>query len=228
MKPPNASNSKRMKTGKAILLTASVIAIGAAVAGVWIVHQRQQRQAEAWEAARQRAARAAELDQLAKQSPPVAPPASAPTVSSQPTPEIPSSPQPTNVPKRPNPPAQPSVVQSGQPAPARRELQDPLARVALGMVGADADAEAYWLDAIYNPDLPDQEREDLMEDLNEDGLSDPRHPGPWDYPLIMNRITLIDQIVPTADQFMLPHLWEAYKDLWNLAEQAQGRGDPVR
>jgi type II secretory pathway pseudopilin PulG len=217
-----------MKTGKAILLAVLIIAIGTAVAGVWIVQQRQQRQAEAQEAAHQRAARAAELDQLAEQSQPVAPPAPAPTVSSQTIPEIPSSPQPTNVPKRPKPPTQPPVVQSVQPASARRELQDPLARVALGMVGADPDAEAYWLDAIYNPNLPDQEREDLMEDLNEDGLSDPRHPGPWDYPLIMNRITLIDQVVPTADQFMLPHLWEAYKDLWNLAELARGRGESIR
>jgi type II secretory pathway pseudopilin PulG len=217
-----------MKTGKAILLAVLIIAIGTAVAHVWIVQQRQQRQAEAQEAAHQRAARAAELDQLAEQSQPVAPPAPAPTVSSQTIPEIPSSPQPTNVPKRPKPPTQPPVVQSVQPASARRELQDPLARVALGMVGADPDAEAYWLDAIYNPNLPDQEREDLMEDLNEDGLSDPRHPGPWDYPLIMNRITLIDQVVPTADQFMLPHLWEAYKDLWNLAELARGRGESIR
>jgi hypothetical protein len=43
----------------------------------------------------------------------------------------------------------------------------------------------------------------------------------------MNRLRLIEQVVPTADSFMLTHLWEAYKDLWNLAEVAQGRGQPV-
>ena len=64
--------------------------------------------------------------------------------------------------------------------------------------------------------LPDHEREDLMEDLNEEGLSDYKQPGPEDFPLIMNRIAIIEQIAPYADQFMLPHLAEAYKDLVNL------------
>jgi hypothetical protein len=44
----------------------------------------------------------------------------------------------------------------------------------------------------------------------------------------MARIPRLEQIIPTADEFMLPHLWEAYKDLWNLAELAQGNGQPVR
>ena len=55
-----------------------------------------------------------------------------------------------------------------------------------------------------------------MEDLNEDGLSDPQHPGPQDLPLIVNRIRIIEQLAPYADDFMLEHLGEADKDLRNM------------
>jgi len=98
----------------------------------------------------------------------------------------------------------------------------------MSLVGVDPDAEAYWLDAIYDPTLPDQEREDLMEDLNEEGLSDQKRPGTQDFPLIINRLALIEEIAPYADEFMLPHLTEAYKDLLNLADITQGGGTPVR
>lgn len=117
------------------------------------------------------------------------------------------------------------------PIPAKRPkppLQDPVARVAMSLVGADPDAEAYWLEAIFDSSLPDKEREDLMEDLNEEGLSDHKRPGPEDFPLIVNRLALILEIAPEADDFMLRHLGEAYKDLLNLAAITQGEGDPVR
>ena len=107
----------------------------------------------------------------------------------------------------------PAAKKSAKP---KEPIQDPDARAALGLVGVDPAAEAYWLSAISNPSLPDQEREDLMEDLNEDGLSDPKHPGPEDLPLIVNRLVIIEEIAPTADPFMQEHLGEAYKDLKNL------------
>lgn len=117
---------------------------------------------------------------------------------------------------------------ANSPRAKKRELQDPLARDALSLVGADPAAEAYWLDAIYDSSLPDKEREDLMEDLNEDGLSDPKRPGPQDLPLILNRLAIIEELAPNADEFMLRHLGEAYKDLVNLAAITQGGGEPVR
>lgn len=116
-------------------------------------------------------------------------------------------------------------------APAKKPkepLRDPDARAAMSLVGVDPEAEAYWLGAIFDSNLPDGEREDLMEDLNEEGLSDPKHPGPQDYPLILNRLAILEDIVPHADEFMLSHLAEAYKDLANLAALAQGGGEPVR
>jgi len=107
------------------------------------------------------------------------------------------------------------AVRAIPPANAK-ELQDPDARAALSLVGNDPVAEEYWMAAIFDPSLPDKERADLMEDLNEEGLSDPKHPGPEDMPLIVNRIRLIEAVAPQADEFMLPRLVEAYKDLHNL------------
>lgn len=109
---------------------------------------------------------------------------------------------------------QTSAPQSGQKKP--RQLQDPMARVALAAVGMDADAEAYWLESIFDSSLPDKEREDLMEDLNEEGFVDAKNPTEEDLPLIMARMQIIEGVVPFADDFMLRHLGEAYKDLYNL------------
>src|SRR5262245_338870 len=39
-----------------------------------------------------------------------------------------------------------------------KALVDPTARVALSLVGIDAGAEAYWVEAIGNPELSDKER----------------------------------------------------------------------
>jgi hypothetical protein len=128
-------------------------------------------------------------------------------------------PAPTNV----QPVVKPQNVAAQTATPANGSLQDPVAREALSLVGVDSDAEQYWAAAIFDPTLPDQEREDLMEDLNEDGLSDPQHPGPQDLPLIVNRIRIIEQIAPFADDFMLEHLWEADKDLRNMLA-----GEPVQ
>ena len=120
-----------------------------------------------------------------------------------------------------------NAASSGRPA--KEPLRDPAAREALAWVGADPEAEAYWCAAINNPELSAKERQDLIEDLNEDGLSDPKHPGPDDLPLIVNRILLIEELSPSAlDQVNADAFAEAYKDLLNLASLAMGDGRPVR
>lgn len=125
---------------------------------------------------------------------------------------------------------QKAVVQASQGGPRAREpLQDPMARVALAFVGADADAEAYWYAAINDPSLSAHEREDLIEDLNEDGLSDPKHPTADDLPLIVSRLLIIEEVGPVAmDVVNADAFQEAYKDLVNLANVAMGGGKPVR
>ena len=78
------------------------------------------------------------------------------------------------------------------------EAQDPIARVALSLVGADAAADEYWIAAINDTSLPPDERRELIEDLNQDGFMDKKHPGPGDYQLIASRIQLIEELAPSA------------------------------
>jgi hypothetical protein len=89
------------------------------------------------------------------------------------------------------------------------------------MVGRDPDAEVYWLESIFDESLPNKEREDLMEDLNEEGFADPHHVTPEEFPLIVTRLQIIESVAPFADDFMSRHLAEAYKDLVNMLN---GRG----
>jgi len=111
---------------------------------------------------------------------------------------------------------QKAPAQAGQ-SPGSKEVADPLARLALSFVGADPEAEEYWIEAINDPSLSAHERQDLIEDLNEDGLSDPRHPGLEDLPLIVNRIRLIEELAPYAmDRVNADAFQEADKDLVNL------------
>jgi len=113
---------------------------------------------------------------------------------------------------------------AGKTSKPPKEIQDPEARAALSLVGADPDAEQYWADAINDPNLPANERKDLIEDLNEDGLSDPKHPGPQDLPLIVNRLRLIDELAPYAmDQVNADAFQEAQKDLLAMLD-----GKPVQ
>ena len=93
----------------------------------------------------------------------------------------------------------------------------------------DPDAEDYWFAAINDLTLPANERQNLIEDLNEEGLSDPEHPTIDDLPLIFSRLELIETIAPdAADEVNADAFMEAYKDLLNLAELAMGGGEPVR
>lgn len=114
---------------------------------------------------------------------------------------------------------------TGNPKPL---LQDPLARVALTLVGADPQAEAYWAEAINDPSLSAHERQDLIEDLNEDGLSDPDHPQMEDLPLIINRLQIIDALGPYAmDEVNADAFDEARKDLVNMFQQLTGTAWPL-
>jgi hypothetical protein len=91
---------------------------------------------------------------------------------------------------------------------------DPLARDALALVGIDPTAEEYWATAINDPNLSEQEREDLIEDLNEEGFADPKNPSPAELPLIVNRLQLIEEFAPYAmDNTNARSFAEAYRDL---------------
>jgi hypothetical protein len=122
-------------------------------------------------------------------------------------------PEPERISARNNAPSQ----NTGNPGRQKPPIQDPDARAALSFVGVDPQAEVYWASAINDPSLPAEERKDLIEDLNEDGLSDPHHPGPEDMPVIASRIALIEELAPQAmDQVNADAFAEAYKDLVGL------------
>ena len=118
-----------------------------------------------------------------------------------------------------------SQAQSPSPGSKRGKppILDPDAREALALVGTNPQAEAYWYNAINDPSLPAEERKDLIEDLNEDGLSDPKHPGPEDLAVILSRIQILEDLEP-MDQTNADAMQEAYKDLVNLAKLAAGAG----
>jgi hypothetical protein len=157
---------------------------------------------------------------------PVSPQAGpSPFDSTVPTTEPTQSPSPVDAGDPKTPQANPTPQNAAQPALAKPRgkapPQDPLARAALARVGVDSAAESYWYAAINNPNLPANERKDLIEDLNEDGLTDPHNPTPADLPVILNRIKLIETVGPDAlDKTNADAFQEAYKDLVNLANKA--------
>ena len=123
--------------------------------------------------------------------------------------------KPMLAPKLPAIPSAPTVqiASAGSKAP----LQDPLARVALSLAGADPEAEEVWAEAINNPELPPHERKDLIEDLNEEGFPDPKNITLEDLPLILARIELIEEHAPHAmDEVNYAAFMEAYKDLQEM------------
>ena len=106
-------------------------------------------------------------------------------------------------------------------------LTDPFARLALPLVGADPDAEAYWLEAINDPTLSADERQELIEDLNEEGFADPAHPTIEDLPLIVSRLDMIEELALHAmDETNREAFAEAYQDLTRMAELAENAAEP--
>jgi hypothetical protein len=104
-------------------------------------------------------------------------------------------------------------------------VQDPISRVALSLVGFDANAELYWFEAIRDPNLPTSERQDLIDDLNEEGLPDPKHPTEEDLPLLFSRLEILEDLIPWIDGHFE---WEEPReDLLNLIALAMGGGHPV-
>jgi hypothetical protein len=113
-----------------------------------------------------------------------------------------------------------NTAQANAPNGSKSPLKDPIARLALSDVGLDSDAEEYWLMAINDPTLSANERQDLIEDLNEEGFDDPKNLTVDDLPLIMSRIALIEEYGPLAmDEVNAAAFDEAYKDLLEMFDK---------
>lgn len=215
---------------KAVIPTALAFVIVGVVAGVIILQRSAERETPAPTAVVSPGVEAPQAPGVARSvAPSEVPPAAVAVETPAPAIPVPRSAALAEPPK-PTPRAPNRAAENGPGGrPPKAPLQDPLARDALVWVGLDPMAEAYWHAAINDPSLSAHERQDLIEDLNEEGLSDPKHPGPEDIPVILSRIRLIEAAGPYAmDQVNADAFDEAYKDLVNLAVLAMGGGEPVR
>jgi hypothetical protein len=101
----------------------------------------------------------------------------------------------------------------------------PVARLALGYVGTDELADAIWEQAINDPAISNEDRKDLIEDLNEDGFPDPKNLTHEDLPLIEARLALIERLAPSAmDDTNAAAFAESRKDLLDMRRRLT---DPV-
>ena len=220
-----------MKTKLVVLLT---VVVGCAVAGGAIIGYHALRKPTPQPAETTRQLDVAKKDDQPRPTPePVnlpAAPAEAPPVPEvvQAPPEVTaadsfadnSPPQPV----RTGPPPAPRPARTAVPAPGADVLvPEPVARQALSFVGADAEAEMIWTWAINDPNLPRDERRELIEDLNRDGFPDSKNPTAEDLPLIVSRIALIERLAPYAmDEVNAAAFAEAYKDLVNMYNRLTG------
>ncbi len=106
--------------------------------------------------------------------------------------------------------------------------QYPMARFALRYVGIDRDAEDYWYAAINDPTLSADERQNLIEDLNEEGFPDPENLTADDLPLIERRIEIIELVGPDAmDEVNANAFAEAYNDLVDMYNSFESEDQPL-
>jgi len=118
-----------------------------------------------------------------------------------------------------------TVAQTKKAGSKKKVFQDPLAREALALTGSDPYAEEYWFAALNNPALPQNERQDLVDDLNEEGLADPKHPTVDDIPLLLARLELLEEAAFwLGDQYE----WdEPIRDLEQLIRVADGSSETI-
>jgi len=125
--------------------------------------------------------------------------------------------EPRNKPEQPQTQQAKKEVKKHTPADAKVVVPVDVAREALNFVGADPMADAVWYEAINDPNITPHDRQDLIEDLNENGFADPKHLTQDDLPLIVSRLDLIEQLGPDAmDEVNADAFAEAYKDLNNM------------
>jgi len=145
-------------------------------------------------------------------------------------PETPA-PEPVSPPTSPDADGQSSdAAQMEAAAPPERDsrLEDPAVkeqrgRTALAMIGHNPEADEVWIGIINDPSVSANARSNLIEDLNEDGLSY-RNLTMDDLPVIKYRIELIEELKPYAmDKVNADAFDEARKDLVNMANRLTGR-----
>jgi len=104
------------------------------------------------------------------------------------------------------------------------DSKEPLARVALAYVGANDQALELYHAAVLDPALKPDQRRELVEDLNTDGLSNKKNPSAADLEIIAKRYALtqtyLQQDYVQNDKMLLAAFREADKDLRNMLQKA--------
>jgi hypothetical protein len=103
------------------------------------------------------------------------------------------------------------------------EAKEQRGRVALASIGHNPEADEVWIRIINDPGVSANARSNLIEDLNEDGLSY-RNLTRDDLPVILYRLDLIEELRPYAmDKVNADAFDEAHKDLVNMANRLTQR-----
>lgn len=107
---------------------------------------------------------------------------------------------------------------------ADADSKESLGRVALAYVGANDQALPLFHAATMDPALKPDQRRNLVEDLNQDGLNNRRSPTPEDLKVIANRYALtqiyLQQDYVQNDKTLNAAFREANKDLGNMLQRA--------
>jgi hypothetical protein len=102
--------------------------------------------------------------------------------------------------------------------------KEPLARLALAYVGANEQAVELYQAAVLDPSLQPEQKRELVEDLNQDGLSNPKTPTAEDLNIIAKRYALtqayLQQDYVRNDKTLNAAFREADKDLRKMLEKA--------
>ncbi|MBA4150471.1 MAG: hypothetical protein H0X66_20360 [Verrucomicrobia bacterium] len=99
-----------------------------------------------------------------------------------------------------------------------------LGRFALNFAGLNPQADALWRHAILDKTLPLSERNELIEDLNQDGFESTKNPTARDLVLITNRLALIERHRGEADHRRITDGFnEAERDLRRMLERHAAR-----
>jgi len=105
------------------------------------------------------------------------------------------------------------------------EVAETQARAALDYVGADPEAGTVWARAINDAEISAETREELIEELDVAGLpADPQRLTQDHLPLILSRITIVEQLAPSAlDDTNAAAFRAVHRRLTNLAAQSRTR-----
>ncbi|HOX58412.1 MAG TPA: hypothetical protein P5205_15220 [Candidatus Paceibacterota bacterium] len=109
--------------------------------------------------------------------------------------------------------------------------KEPLARLALTYVGVNDQAAGLFHTAVFDQTLTPDQKRNLIEDLNQDGLSNTRSPTPEELQIITKRYELtqayLQQDYVLNDKLLNAAFREADKDLRNMLQRAAAAA-PVR